>query len=70
MRRPLYLNRYTPRGMTAFKHLPEPKSKVRKCQWLQWVAITSPRYFLPRNPRHFNVSQFCIDRVTRKGAKL
>ena len=70
MRRPLYLNRYTPRGMTAFKHLPEPKTKVRKCKWLQWVAITSPRYFLPRNIAYYNVNQLYVPTVTRKGAKL
>jgi hypothetical protein len=59
-------NRYTPRGFTAFNHLPEPR--MRKCKWLTWIGITSPRYLLPRNPEHYNVNQLYVPRDTRKGA--
>ena len=59
------LNRYTPRGFTAFRHLPEPK--MRKCKWLTWITFVSPRYLLPRNPKYYNVNQLYVSRYTRKG---
>jgi hypothetical protein len=60
-------NRYTPRGFTMFKHLPEPKPKMRKCMWLMSVSI-SPRNMLPRNLEYYNVNQLYVPRDTRKGA--
>lgn len=61
------LNRCTMRGFTMFKHLPEPKPKVRKCMWLMSMAV-SPRYMLPRNIAYHNVNQLYVPRDTRKGA--
>jgi hypothetical protein len=63
------LNRYTMRGFTMFKHLPEPKPKMRKGMWLMSMAISN-RFMLPRNPKYYNVNQLYVPRVTRKGAKL
>ena len=60
------LNRCTMRGFTMFKHLPDPKPKVRKCKWLMSMAV-SPRYMLPRNIAYHNVNQLYVPTVTRKG---
>lgn len=60
------LNRYTPRGFTAFRHLPVPK--MRKCKQLMSVAIASPRYMLPRNPKYYNVNQLYVPSDSRKRA--
>lgn len=61
------LNRYTMRGFTMFKHLPEPKPKMRKGMWLMSMAISN-RFMFPRDHRYFNVLTNNIYPIMRKGA--
>jgi hypothetical protein len=61
------LNRYTMRGFTMFKHLPEPKPKMRKGMWLMSMAISN-RFMLRRNHKYFNVLTDNIYPIMRKGA--